>query len=202
MSVTSGKLGCDSFWKLLKPPLFFLKVLMFLGLFFASFCAMLRFARDMLCRKGKAMDVRDVAKWFLSKSAMTHKKLQKLCYYAQAWHYTLLNEALFSDEIEAWVHGPVIPALYKIYADYGWQEIPQGEKISIPVSEKTLEVLDAVWNTYNDLNGDQLEALTHKETPWIKARGDLNPLDICHNAIALEDMKSFYGEKYKEAQND
>ena len=35
--------------------------------------------------------VMDVANWFLSQSSMTHKKLQKLCYYAQAWHCALHN---------------------------------------------------------------------------------------------------------------
>ena len=27
----------------------------------------------------------DVAAWFLLKEDMTHKKIQKLCYYAEAW---------------------------------------------------------------------------------------------------------------------
>lgn len=30
-------------------------------------------------------DLCEVAEWFLRKEPMTHKKLQKLCYYAQAW---------------------------------------------------------------------------------------------------------------------
>ncbi len=32
----------------------------------------------------------DVADWFLSKEAMPHKKLQKLCYYYKAWGLALL----------------------------------------------------------------------------------------------------------------
>ena len=63
------------------------------------------------------VNVIDVAHWFLSKESMTHKKLQKLCYYAQAWHCTLRNgEPLFMNPIEAWIHGPVIRSLYKEYA--------------------------------------------------------------------------------------
>lgn len=30
----------------------------------------------------KKLNIFDVANWFLSKEEMTHKKLQKLCYYA------------------------------------------------------------------------------------------------------------------------
>ncbi len=149
------------------------------------------------------IDVRDVAKWFLCKGKMTHKKLQKLCYYAQAWHYTLLGEKLFSDEIEAWVHGPVIPSLYWIYENCGWRDIDQEKDVVLPeIPPKTQEVLDAVWNTYKDLNGDQLETLTHREDPWKKARGNLQPLSICHNAISLEDMRAYYGARYRASQND
>ncbi|MFP5528706.1 Panacea domain-containing protein, partial [Peptococcus simiae] len=50
----------------------------------------------------------DVANWFLSKDSMTHKKIQKLCYYAQAWYCALYDGTpLFKEEIQAWVHGPV-----------------------------------------------------------------------------------------------
>ena len=38
--------------------------------------------------KGK-YDVVSIAAWFLTKDNMTLKKLQKLCYYSQAWFYTL-----------------------------------------------------------------------------------------------------------------
>ena len=56
----------------------------------------------------------DVANWFLSKGSVTHKKLQKLCYYSQAWHCALYDGTpLFAERIEAWVHGPVIPELYR-----------------------------------------------------------------------------------------
>ena len=39
----------------------------------------------------------DIANWFLTKGQMTHKKLQKLCYYAKAWYLALydMNYSLF-----------------------------------------------------------------------------------------------------------
>jgi uncharacterized phage-associated protein len=49
----------------------------------------------------KMVSVENVADWFLSKGSMEHKKLQKLCYYAQAWHCALEGEALFPERIEA-----------------------------------------------------------------------------------------------------
>ena len=145
----------------------------------------------------------DVADWFLSKQGMEHKKLQKLCYYAQAWHCALQGKPLFPDVIEAWVHGPVVPTLYQKYKSYGWQEIPQVKFDERRLSNTVLEVLGAVYNTYGSFSGEQLEALTHSEMPWQKARGSkLQPYEICTNPITLEDMKEFYLKLYQDAQND
>lgn len=144
----------------------------------------------------------EVAQWFLHKKAMTHKQLQKLCYYAQAWHLVLCNKKLFEEEIQAWVHGPVIPMLYHYYANYGWEKIKRITGKAPKFEEDTLEVLKAVYQTYSNFDGSQLEALTHSELPWKEARGTLAPYEICYNPISLETMKRYYGEKYKEAQGE
>ena len=94
--------------------------------------------------------VLDVAQWFLAKEPMTHKKLQKLCYYAQAWHLALLNEPLFNENVEAWIHGPVIPALYAKYADYGWSDIPTRES-SAQFPANTAQVLGRSGTLIEDL---------------------------------------------------
>lgn len=149
------------------------------------------------------VDVRDVAKWFLSKESMTHKKLQKLCYYAQAWYCALYNgEPLFADEIQAWVHGPVIPTIYPIYADFKWNEIPSEPFDETEFSDNVLNALNAVYDTYSELNGDQLERLTHSEVPWIEARGELEPWEASTSSISRITMRKYYGQKYEENQND
>lgn len=43
----------------------------------------------------------DIANWFLSKEPMTHKKLQKLCYYAQAWGLALYNIRIMDTKFKA-----------------------------------------------------------------------------------------------------
>ena len=146
--------------------------------------------------------VRDIANWFLSKEPMTHKKIQKLCYYAQAWYCALYKEGpLFTEPIQAWVHGPVAPALYPIFADYGWNMIPRQDIVPI-LNEKTTQLLEAVYKTYGSFSGDQLESLTHSELPWVMARGGLEPWDICVAPITCEVMTDYYGKKYAESQND
>ena len=145
--------------------------------------------------------IQQIAQWFLCKESMTHKKLQKLCYYAQAWHLALHNSELFKEPFEAWVHGPVSPVLYSIYADYGWEKIPS--EPSCPVFDEAAEgILQAVWNTYGQFDGDQLEALTHSEAPWQNTRGNLQPCDTCTCEIKPQNMKEYYLQKFKESQNE
>lgn len=57
---------------------------------------------------------RQIADWIIHKTHgnITHSKLQKLLYYCQAWHYTIFNEVLFDERIEAWAHGPVVPSQF------------------------------------------------------------------------------------------
>lgn len=148
------------------------------------------------------VNVRDVAEWFLSHAPMTHKKVQKLCYYAQAWYCALYDGSpLFQDEIQAWVHGPVIPSLYPLYADYKWMEIPQAAACP-DLPDDAVAVLEAVYNTYGKLSGDELERLTHSEEPWKAARGDFKPWIPCNIPISCEGMRRFYRDLYDKDQAD
>lgn len=59
-----------------------------------------------------------------AESLITPLKLQKLLYYAQAWSLVFRGKALFYEDIEAWVHGPVIPLVYQRYKHHGYNLIP------------------------------------------------------------------------------
>lgn len=154
----------------------------------------------MLLLGGDKMDyigVLDVAEFFLSKESMSPKKLQKLTYYAEAWHQTLLDEPLIHDEsFQAWVHGPVAPKLYREYKRFGWNCIPKVDKVTAKFSDKTLELLESVWETYGDQDGNSLEALTHSETPWRNARVGLQPNENSNVVISTEDMRNYYQSIY------
>lgn len=144
----------------------------------------------------KHPDIEDLASWFLSKEPMTHKKLQKLCYYAVAWGYALYEESLFSqDTFEAWVHGPVSPVLYQKYKDNGWKEIEQVREAPNFTNE-IIYLLESVWETYGDKNGDELEAISHKESPWREARKGLSEGERGSNKIDPELMTVFYKSIY------
>lgn len=139
----------------------------------------------------------DIADWFLSKESMTHKKLQKLCFYAKAWHLVLFNKTnITSEEFQAWVHGPVSPTLYQKYKVFGWTPIDKIDSSSItnPIID---DFLQKIWDTYGELDGHQLESLTHKESPWISARAGLNTWDSSTRVISEDSMHNYYSSIYQ-----
>lgn len=143
---------------------------------------------------GKTMgtNVYEVSDFFLSKESMTHKKLQKMCYYAYSWYLALYDKCLFNDgKFEAWVHGPVNPNLYQRYRDWGWRDIPKkSRKINLPL--EITAFLDIIYNTFSGFSGDELESMTHQEAPWIEARRGFLPEQPSNQVISDNTIKSFY----------
>jgi len=149
-----------------------------------------------------------IAAYFIKKSQdekkeITNKKLQKLLYYAQAWSYTLRDQKMFDNVIEAWVHGPAIRVVYRKFSDYKWSDLANKFSITnsniskITTDEK--ELLDKIWEVYGKYTATDLEVLTHSEEPWQKAREGLEPYQASNNVIKLSCMKSFYGKRQTEA---
>ncbi len=139
-------------------------------------------------------NVLNIAKSFLTFESMSHKKIQKLCYYAYSWYLTLTNQELFKEGFEAWVHGPVNRELYSHYADYGWSEIGKIDKNveEILTEGENKKLIEEIYRIYGHLNGDELEALTHEERPWIDARKGLNAWESSKEKIDNEIIKEFF----------
>lgn len=141
-----------------------------------------------------------VIDFFLSKESMSPKKLQKMLYYAYAWTLALLNEdedhlenKLFDGKFEAWVHGPVLQSVYVRYKAYGWNDIPQKADVKASdFSPEVKDVLEQVWDVYGGMNGNQLEAISHKEAPWKRARTDIPAYEASHNEISDREIFKFY----------
>ena len=146
-----------------------------------------------------------VADYFLLKihvgngDAITNLKMQKLCYYAQAWSLALRDSRpMFSEPIEAWALGPVCPSLYKRFKKYKWQAIDPTALKTRPLdvlSEEDRELLDGVWNKYGSLSATQLKVMTHAEEPWKKAYDEQVQRSHCNNEIDNKDMQEFYGQQ-------
>lgn len=140
--------------------------------------------------------VESIANWFLNKSPMTHKKVQKLCYYAQAWCYALKGFRLIDTDFQAWVHGPVSPALYEKFRQFGYDTIKLSGSYTSDIDAEDERLLDDVWETYGDRTGNALESLTHREMPWIKARRGYASNERCTVTIAPRDMMQYYKSIY------
>lgn len=126
-------------------------------------------------------------------SPVSNLKLQKLLYYAQAWNLAFSKQPLFNDEIEAWVHGPVVPSVFKVYRDNKWAPIPNVANDVIP--EDIRSHLEEVWRVYGHLEGNDLERLTHSEEPWLKARGGIAPDVSSHMVIMKDWMREYYSAR-------
>lgn len=142
----------------------------------------------------------DVAEWFLCKQPMTHKKIQKIVYYAYAWYYTLTGQKLFSGEFEAWIHGPVNRQLYGHYAGNGWNAIQASSLPRSKPDSQQEEFLNTVYDVFGGFDADQLESMTHQELPWIEARGGIPANQSSCNIISDETMRRFYGELGRQSQ--
>lgn len=138
----------------------------------------------------------DLAEWFLSKDRLTHKKLQKLCYYAVAWSWAIYPEPPIADAVfEAWPHGPVCRELYEKYKVWEFAYIPQGEKPT-GFTDVEKEFLQDTWITYGDKTGNTLEALSASEPPYHRARERWSADGTRENPILPEDMKEYYRSIY------
>lgn len=138
----------------------------------------------------------EIADWFLNKGPMTQKKLQKLCYYAQAWNYALNNRRLIRTDFQAWTHGPVSPALYERFKNFGYDPIRFTGTYRCSIQKEDISLLEDVWETYGDKTGNALEALTHREMPWIEARKGYTENERCTVVISPETMKRYYKSIY------
>ena len=145
----------------------------------------------------------DIANWFLCNidreagDSITHLKLQKLLYYAQAWCMVLSGKSLFEDDFEAWSHGPVLPCIYHEYKHFGFEALPGCDCVN-NIEEDVENILDEVCRVYGEKSAKYLEELTHHEAPWIEARNGL-PLEVrCSSIISKENMLRFYSEMLHE----
>ena len=136
----------------------------------------------------------DVAQYILQKKGkMTAMKLQKLVYYAQAWSLVWDEEPLFSDAIEAWANGPVVPTLYQHHCGeftVNQQTFEQGDGDNLTEVQK--ETIDQVLEFYGPKSSHWLSNLTHQESPWIQARSGLSPGERGSNEIKISSLFEYY----------
>ena len=98
-------------------------------------------------------------------------KLQKLCYYAQAWQlvWTQNERSLFPEEFEKWEGGPVCRELFEVHRGKFFIDehgIPSSKLSSEGLTPYEMESIDKVLESYGGYDCSQLSELTHSEAPW------------------------------------
>ncbi len=139
-------------------------------------------------------NVFDTARYVLEQSgAMSTMKLQKLCYYAQAWSLVWDDSPLFNEDFQAWANGPVCPELfYKTQGKYSVDaEDETGGEGNL--SDEQRDTINRVLKHYGSHNAQWLSQLTHMEDPWIKAREGVPSGAGCNHVITKESMALYYG---------
>ncbi len=105
---------------------------------------------------------------------ITPLALQKALYYIQGFYYAFYQTFLFSEDCQAWVHGPVYREIYSRYRDYRFDPIKKAAAFDTNVftaGEKA--IYDSVIHNLCCYSGKVLEVFTHNESPWLITRGDL-----------------------------
>ena len=143
-----------------------------------------------------------IADFMLAKSSpelgdfISNLKLQKLIYYAAGVMAALrqdVNDPLFTDPIEAWTHGPVVPAQYHRFSQFGSGPIPNVEGFDFDsFNPVDLQVLDDVYSLYGQYSAWKLRNMTHEEAPW------LSSYDQPDNTISLRQLIDFFVEEIDE----
>jgi len=103
---------------------------------------------------------------------LTQLQLQKLVYFAHGIYMIEgdSSEGLVSDEIRAWKYGPVFKDLRNVTKHYGGDKISKLDNDFVnneKPTEKQSAFIKAIFETFGDLSGVSLSAMTHQDgSPW------------------------------------
>ena len=133
-----------------------------------------------------------VANYFLCKAQeateedhelISNLKLQKLVYYAQGLFMAVHGKRLFSDKIEAWAYGPVVPELYYHYKEYQSKGIRTDKNFNPSIIDKeTKNFLDEIYEAFGQYSAISLMNLAHSDRCWIEAgiRNEISCVSMGH----------------------
>lgn len=133
---------------------------------------------------------------------ITNLLLQKVLYYVKAISEIFEGESIILEPCEAWRLGPVFPAVYEKYREFGKQEIEinlSKEYVDGLLSEREKQIIDYVMDTFGIYNAWFLKDLTHLEEPWLAARKGLADDDASRNEMNEEIILEYFSkmnEKY------
>ena len=129
---------------------------------------------------------------------LTPLRLQKILYYIQAWSLALRHKPFFSDRIEAWANGPVVPRVYHAFSGSGALAIDPA-KVNEPknITQEEMTFIASVWQAYKGYSAISLRDMTHREDPWTDARRGLSPVERSSSEITHDAMLAYFSKRTK-----
>jgi len=93
-------------------------------------------------------------------------RLNKLLYFAQGHALAEHKHALFTNQIDAWDHGPVVAVVYTGFDKIVERTIQFGLS-GIHASPEEMDMIMNVWDQYRNYTAKELVDLTHESgSPW------------------------------------
>lgn len=132
-----------------------------------------------------------IAKCNNDKKHISNLKLQKILYYIQAEFLIVKNITCFSEPIEAWSLGVIIPDVYNTYKIYGGLNISSRNGwINQNIRMEDRQIIDDVINECSKYTDRELLKIIQHQSTWIEAYNSL-----INNVIATESIKKYFQEK-------
>lgn len=135
------------------------------------------------------------AKYILAKGPLSAAKLQKLCYYAQAWTLVWNNAPLFDEEFQVWRTGPVCPELFAIYKgqhSIAETDIPDELTSAPELTDEQCNMINEVFDYYGGKSAHWLSQLTLLEASWKDAYNGLAKDRAGTEAVSKESIMTYY----------
>lgn len=134
-----------------------------------------------------ADSIADYVIWYAKQNndySVNNLKLQKILYFLQAEFLITTGHELFSDDIEAWDFGPVVPSVYYRFRIQGTNHIiMHDEDLEIApklISREDRKLIDPVLDMLQPYSAIQLAEITRKQAVW----------------------KRYYNDRYREYRTD
>jgi uncharacterized phage-associated protein len=109
----------------------------------------------------------EVADHLLANSAcgLSNRELQKLLYLAQGFHLAQTGESLFTEDFQAWRHGPVHSGIYHKFKTYGYHSIDKPTELK-QLEPKIAAFIAAIAISFSGVGQQNLIEFSHMDSPW------------------------------------
>lgn len=139
----------------------------------------------------------DVAKYVINYEhsqgrEVSNLRLQKLLYFVQAKVLVASNgNPCFSEDMEAWDFGPVVPEVYFKYKIFGCLDLINREKIPF-IDHQSEIMIQGMLEYCGNFPTYQLVEITHQQDPWKNAR-----LNGARAIISKQAIQAYFSQNGK-----